>query len=279
MSHRLTLAVFLIAIGFAPAAESTKYEVEVKKDIAYHTGSDADKERNVLDVYVPKGKKDIPVFFFVHGGAWKQGNKRVFAEPAKRFAEAGIAVVCPNYRLSPKVQHPGHIEDVAKAFAWTIDNIAKHGGDPKKVIASGHSAGGHLVALLATNETYLKAEKKSLADIRGVFGISGVYIISPASRSLNDAFGTDVDVCKTASPIAHIGSAHPPMLLVYADNDIPMLGSGAEFFAKGLKNSKQEATAKEFKDRTHITIMSGMKSADDPVFLAAKEFVLKHAGK
>jgi acetyl esterase/lipase len=279
MPHRLSLAALLVFAGFAPAADSSKFEVEVKKDVAYRTDKEADKERHILDVYIPKGKKDYPVLFFVHGGSWKQGNKRVFTEPAKRFAEAGIGVVSTNYRLTPAVKHPGHIEDVAMAFAWTVDHIGEYGGDAKKIVVSGHSAGGHLAALLATNETYLKAEKKSFADIRGVFGVSGVYMISPRAKTLNDAFGTDEAVCKTASPISHVAGTHPPMSLVYGDNDLAMLDKGAELFAAALTKEKQTASAKEFKDRTHTTILTNMKSADDPVFLAAKEFVLKQTAK
>jgi acetyl esterase/lipase len=262
-------------VAFAPAAEPSKFEVEVQKDVAYHTGKDADKERHTLDVYTPKGKKDFPVLFFVHGGAWRQGNKRVFAEPAKRFAEAGVGVVSTNYRLTPAVKHPAHIEDVAKAFAWTVDNIGKHGGDAKKVVVSGHSAGGHLAALLATNEAYLKAEKKSLADVRGVFAISGVYVVSPAVQMFRPIFGDDESVYKGASPLANVGASHPPMLLVYADKDLSMLDKGAEVFAATLTKGKQTATTKEFAGRDHMSILSGMKGADDPVFLAAKEFVEK----
>ena len=279
MPTRLSLAALLVAVGFARAAEPSKLEVEVHKDIAYRTGSDADKERNVLDVYVPKGKKDFPVFFFVHGGAWKIGSKSTFVEPAKRFAEAGIGVVCPNYRFSPKVQHPAHVEDVAKAFAWTVDNIGKHGGDAKKVVVSGHSAGGHLAALLATNETYLKAEKKTLADIRGVFGVSGVYHIDHRVKLFQDIFGDKEEVVKTASPVEHVAGKRPPMLLVYADKDMAGLPGSAKEFQKALAKEKNDAEAKEFKDRDHITVMSKMKAADDPVFLAAKEFVLKHTEK
>lgn len=271
---RLALASLLLA-PLLPAAEPAKQEVEVHKDVAYRTDTDADKTRHKLDVYVPKGKKDFPVLFFVHGGAWQIGSKETFADPAKQFAEQGIGVVCPNYRLSPKVQHPGHIEDVAKAFAWTVDTVGKYGGDAGKIVVGGHSAGGHLAALLATNESYLKAEKKKATDIRGVVGVSGVYVIDHRVAMLHKAFTDDEKACKAASPLEHVAANRPPMLLAYADKDLPALPAGAEAFAKALAKSKNEATAKEFKDRDHISIMTAMKKAEDPLFVAAKEFVLK----
>lgn len=271
---RFALPSLLLLAAFAPAVEPDKIEVEVTSDVAYRSDKDAHK-RHKLDIYVPKGKKDFPLLFFVHGGAWVIGDKLTFRDPAKHFAEQGIGVVCPNYRLSPDVQHPKHVEDVAKAFAWTLDNVAKYGGDPKKVVIGGHSAGGHLTALLATNEEYLKAEKKGLTDIRGVVGVSGVYVIDSRVELFHKAFTDDEKACKTASPMEHVGANRPPMLLAYGDKDFAGLPAGAEAFGKALAKAKNEATAKEFKDRTHITIMSDMKKADDPLYLAAKEFILK----
>lgn len=271
---RLALVSLLLLTPLVPAAEP-KQEVEVTTDVAYRTDKDAHKTRHKLDLYVPKGKKDFPVLFFVHGGAWAIGDKMTFAGPAKQFAANGIGVVCPNYRLSPDVQHPKHVEDVAKAFAWTLDNIAKYGGDAKKVVIGGHSAGGHLAALLVTNEEYLKAEKKAITDVRGVVGVSGVYAIDYRVSLFHKAFTDDEKTCKAASPMEHVSADRPPMLLAYAEKDFLGLPGMAEGFAKALGKAKNEAAAKEYKGRDHLTIMSDMKKADDPLFKEAKEFVLK----
>jgi acetyl esterase/lipase len=275
---RSAVATIFLLAAVAPAAEpakADKHEVEVHKNVAYRTDKEADKTRHALDVYVPKGKKDFPVLFFVHGGAWIVGSKEYVKDAMKHFAEQGIGVVCPNYRLTPAVQHPGHIEDVAKAFAWTVDSIGKYGGDAKKVVVGGHSAGGHLAALLATNETYLKAEKRSLADIRGVVGVSGVYVIDTRLKPLHKVFTDDEATCKTACPVEHVAADRPPMLLAYAEEDYAGLPAGAEVFAKALTKAKCDATAKEYKGRSHTSIQSDMKKADDPLFKDAREFILK----
>lgn len=166
-------------------APADGYEVNRLKDIAYYTGSSADDQRHRLDVYLPKGKSDFPVVMLVHGGAWIVGDNRcygLYTSVGEFFASRGVGVVMPNYRLSPAVKHPEHIKDVARAFAWTRQHIAEHGGDPRQLFVAGHSAGGHLVALLATDERYLKAEKLTTDDIRGVIAISGVYRI-PAGKA------------------------------------------------------------------------------------------------
>jgi acetyl esterase/lipase len=200
------------------------------------------------------------------------------AEPARRFCEAGFCVVCPNYRLSPKVKHPEHVKDVAKAFAWVVENVTKYGGDAKKIVVGGHSAGGHLAALLATDETHLKAEKRSLADVRGIVGISGVYLITD-NAGFHDAFGKEAGGQKAASPVTHAGPNTPPTLLVYADKDYPLLDKSAELFADALKKAKRDVTLTEFRDRDHLTIVTKMKAADDPVLKAITEFVKKQTGE
>jgi acetyl esterase/lipase len=160
-------------------------EVNKLRDISYHDAKDADAVRHSLDLYVPKGKKDFPVVVFVHGGAWMIGDNRccgLYPTVADFLASQGIGVVMPNYRLSPQVKHPEHIKDIARAFAWTKKHIGEHGGDAKQLFLLGHSAGGHLVALLATDDQYLKAEGCKAVDIKGVIGVSGVYRI-PAGKA------------------------------------------------------------------------------------------------
>jgi acetyl esterase/lipase len=144
-----------------------------------------DSIRQVLDVFAPQDARDCPVVLFVHGGGWTVGDKNLFGlyrGVGKFFARHGVVAVLINYRLSPFVKHPEHVKDVARAFAWTRRHIRDHGGNPDQIILCAHSAGGHLVALLATDDQYLKAPELKLYDsdraaLRGVIAISGVYRI------------------------------------------------------------------------------------------------------
>jgi acetyl esterase/lipase len=156
-------------------------EIRDALDIRYFEGED----RQLLDVYSPVKAKDCPVVLFVHGGSWSFGDKNLFGlyrGVGQFFARHGMVAVMVNYRMSPKVKHPEHVKDVARAFAWVRKNAQKHGGDPDRIYLAGHSAGGHLVALLATDLQYLKdpalkLQDRDLAAIRGVIAISGVYRI------------------------------------------------------------------------------------------------------
>jgi len=295
-----------------PAKEAKLCEVEVVKNIDYNDAKEAeatsrnnvnayvtillqsqpfagavcssyfltvpDPDKQKLDLYLPKGQKDFPVLFFVHGGTWKWGDRKQYPKLGEAFASRGIGTVVISYRLSPKVRHPAHIQDVAKAFAWTCNNIGRHGGDADKIVCCGHSAGGHLVSLLATDESYLKAEKRSFADIRGVVSISGVYTILPAG-ALASAFGKDPEVCKKASPILNVGDKHPPFLLIYADADFLTLDWMAEKMCLALKDHKCEATSLKMADRAHISIIAKMIEAGDPTQKAVMDFVKTHTEK
>lgn len=107
----------------------------VSANIAY---SDNAHPLQKLDVYAPRGCNDAPVFVFVHGGGWNKRDKDEVGAQPKLFNEAGIIVVSINYRLVPEIQHPKNVQDVAESIAWIHKNIAKYGGDPKKIVLMGH---------------------------------------------------------------------------------------------------------------------------------------------
>src|SRR5262245_54947552 len=121
MNHRIALcaALLFVAVPSAPAGEKKpavktggNYDVASVLGLAYHEGDGADPVRHKLDLYLPKGVKDFPVLFFVHGGAWRSGTKELYGPLGRVFSRNGIGTVVINYRLSPAVQHPAHVQDV-----------------------------------------------------------------------------------------------------------------------------------------------------------------------
>jgi acetyl esterase/lipase len=190
-----------------PAAPPT-FEVEEVLNVAYYQGKGADAWRHRLDLFLPKGQRHYPVLVFLHGGAWMIGDKScigLYSAVGRFFARHGVGAVLPNYRLSPLVRHPEHIRDVARAFAWTKRHIADYGGDPDRLFIGGHSAGGHLAALLATDDTYLEAEGLTTADIKGAIAVSGVYRIPPGTVDVTLG-GTGPDAFRLAALLTLPGS-------------------------------------------------------------------------
>jgi acetyl esterase/lipase len=269
--------VALLWLGFAVDRSQAADKVEVKSDIAYYQGNGADKIKHKLDLYLPKGKTKFPVVVFVHGGAWIFGDKRFFGvheAVGEMFARHGIGAAVISYRLSPWVKHPEHVKDVARAFAWVRQNIKKHGGRPDQMFLCGHSAGGHLVSLLATDESYLKAEGLALKHIKGVMPISGVYAIP--DNFFNETFGTDPKVRKQAGPINQVRAGCPPFLIIYASKDYPWCDTLSKTFCKALKAKKVPAETLEIKKRNHISILTQIKHEGDPCAKALVDFVAKH---
>jgi acetyl esterase/lipase len=162
---------------------------------------------------------------------------------------------------------------VARAFAWTHANIGKFGGRADEIFVAGHSAGGHLVALLATDESYLKAQGLTLRAIRGAVPISGVYDV-PDGTLMRKVFGDDAAARKLASPTHHACAGAPPFLIIYSTTELPGCeGTQAEAFAKALRGQGCSAVTFEAKNRNHGTVLLNAMFDDDPVAQQVLGFV------
>jgi acetyl esterase/lipase/endonuclease/exonuclease/phosphatase family metal-dependent hydrolase len=252
------------------------FEVESHLNITYTEGEDSDKRKHQLDVYTPKGVKDFPVLFFIHGGAWTSGDRKLYGPLGKVFARNGVGAVVISYRLSPRVQHPGHIEDVAKAFAWTRQHISEYGGRPDRIFVSGQSAGGHLAALLCTDESYLKANGLSLKEIRAAMPISGIYEFR--NGELSFAIGKGKEAAASASPVNHVSGDEPPFLILYASSDIPRCAEMSGELKESLLKHGVAAECIEIPNRNHLTIIfQPMLGAGDITAQTMLKFMAQHS--
>ena len=246
--------------------------VELVSDIAYTSGAPADEAKHKLDLYLPKERTNFPVMMFVHGGSWRSGDRSLYRALGIHFARAGIAVAIPSYRLMPQNPHPAQIEDVAAAFAWTYRNIPRYGGDLKRVYVAGHSAGGHLVALLALDPVYLGKYAIPARAIRGVVALSGVYDVRNTPEFV---FAGDR---KQASPLTFAASLNtqpnaPPFLIAYCQWDYAGLPKQARDFAAALKKSFVEVRLIYVPGETHVSeIISAVKD-DSSVARALLSFI------
>jgi acetyl esterase/lipase len=274
-----------------PGAAPRRYEVQVSRGIVYYkVAKDPDRYRHQLDVYRPKGEGPFPVLLFLHGGGWVFGSKDDYfglygyGTVGRCLAERGLVVVLANYRLSPGVKHPEHIKDVARAFAWTWRHARAYGGDRGQIFVGGHSAGGHLAALLATDEQYVKAVGRRGRDVRGVIGVSGVYrldgfdlrmalagpggakVVRTEVRPFAVVFGDDPNVTRQAAPLTHVRPGLPPFLLLSAGFDYAPLRKGADEFAAALKAKGCEVRSRTVLWRTHETVLFDvLHGSADPV--------------
>ncbi|MCM2253748.1 MAG: alpha/beta hydrolase [Ramlibacter sp.] len=131
-----------------------------------------------LDIF-PAAQPHAPVLVFIHGGYWRSLDKREHSFIAPAFTRAGACVVVPNYALCPAVTIPQITMQLVRALAWTWRNIARHGGDPRRIIVAGHSAGGHLAAMMIACVWPAYGSDLPADLVKGALSISGLHDLEP----------------------------------------------------------------------------------------------------
>lgn len=267
MITALCLSLMLSGSGVA--------EPKTELDIAYVSSA---SEKQKLDLFLP-AKSGFATIVFVHGGAWMMGDRKQlpYQNFGKMLQSEGVAYAVISYRLSPTVQHPSHTEDGAAAFAWVKKNIASRGGDPSKVFLLGHSAGGHIVALLATDPKYLLKHDLKTSDIRGCMPMGAVLDLrAMGAMTRNDSiFKSDAKSLKDASPITHLKKEIPQTLVLVAQSDILALKVQAQRFLDKAKEIGAPVSYFEMPDRNHTTTIAKLQDPDDVAVKRILEFVAK----
>lgn len=247
-------ALFAWAPTFILNAAAWGSDVEVERDIAY--GNDT---RMKLDVYRPKGAKDLPVVVFFYGGSWQRGDKSIYRFVGATLARAGIVAVIPNYRLYPPVLYPDFLRDSARAVRWTKDNAARFGGDPVKLFLSGHSAGAYNAVSLATDRRWLAEVKlEPKADVAGVIGIAGPYDFLPLKdEQLKIIFGPE-DARPNTQPINYVDGDEPPLLLLRPANDTVVDPGNSTRLLKRVEEKGGKAKVVTYDRVSHLSIIGAI---------------------
>lgn len=131
-----------------------------------------------LDLF-PAERNGAPVLVYIHGGYWRALDKRDQSFVAPAFIEAGAMVVVPNYALCPAVTIEHIVLQLVQALAWTWRHAAEHGGDPQRIVVAGHSAGGHLAAMLLACEWPRVAPDLPADLVKSALSISGLFELEP----------------------------------------------------------------------------------------------------
>jgi acetyl esterase/lipase len=238
--------------AFRPFPLVTREQSVRFTDIAYAEGA-----RGKLDVYRPRVADGAPVVVFFYGGRWSSGRKGLYRIFGRALRARGYAVVIPDYRIYPEVRFPAFVEDGARALRWTRNNIAKFGGDPRRLFVMGHSAGAHIAAMLAFDAQWLAAVGLDAGrTIAGVIGVAGPYDFLPfKDADLIRIFGGP-DRAET-QPITFANGRKPPALLVTGDTDNVVHPGNSIRLAERLRESGNDATALRYRRFGHITVLAG----------------------
>lgn len=186
--------------------------------------------RQTLDFF-PTGRERGPLALFIHGGYWqyRTSTKHSVSFLAPPFLARGIAFCAVSYELCPEVTMDGMVAQLREAVRWVRNAPDRLGFEATRLTVLGHSAGGHLAAMLALTDWPAQGELRALVD--GACGVSGLYDLTPIARTyLNEPLCMDETIARRNSPstLARVGA--PPMVLAVGARESPEFHRQAESF-------------------------------------------------
>lgn len=253
---------FAEAVAAAPVAG-----VKVTKDLAY-----GKHPRQLLDVYQPEGKTQVPVLVYVHGGGYNSGARDVgggvYGNVLTYFARNGMLGINAEYRLAPDSPWPAGGEDVRGVVQWLREKAAVYGGDPNRIFLMGHSAGATHVATYVFDRRFQPARGHGVA---GAILVSGRYSLrhDPDDPSLAGGvaqyFGTDPAQLPSRSIVSHVASSRIPVMLAVSQFDQRnLVGTTGELFtALCNRDGGHCPRLVQLKYHNHLSEVRHFNTADD----------------
>jgi acetyl esterase/lipase len=234
-----------------------------------------------LDIWAPndQSKAPLPVVVFWYGGGWAKGDRTSYAFAGRALAKAGFLVVIPDYRKVPEVHFPAFLDDGAEAVAWVEDNIAEHGGDPKRIAFMGHSAGAYEAVMLALDSERLVAAGADPANVKAAVGLSGPYDFYPFDKPRSIAAFSQWPRPEETQPITFVRADAPPLLLVTSDGDETVRSKNANNLGAKLRDLGAPVEVKNYGPLDHEEVVmalsvpfrdKGPVLADSVAFLKAR---------
>lgn len=256
----------------------------VNKDIAYL--SESHNKQNLLDVYYPSNIRQAKdVLVFIHGGSWNSGKKDTYWWLGKNMASKNVVTVIINYSLGPEAQYEEMASDCAAALKWVSDSISTYGGRTDHIFVMGHSAGGHLAALI-NNDPRFFSESGISNPIKAVilndgFGLDMFEYLKVAEQneqteSFLDTFSEDEEVWKTASPMYYLQYVHNPFLIFVGERTYKAIKIQSNRLFGDLSNTNKPVELYVIKGKRHIGMISQMIFRHNEMYDRILDFMHKY---
>ncbi len=224
-------------------------------DVAY--GEDA---MEVMDIF-PASGAGRAVLTFIHGGYWRSRDKADFSFLADTLCPAGFTLALANYALCPDASIEQIVRQMLAAHAWVYRNVAAFGGDPRRLLVSGHSAGAHLAAMMAACE-WERYEPDLPTDlVKGALAVSGIYDLMPLRRtSMNADLRLDENAARVVSPVSYRPSRGVPVVAAVGELESGEFRRQNRLLTQHWPGCRCEAI--EIPGANHFTILQRLGRSD-----------------
>jgi arylformamidase len=258
--------------NWAKRAEEFHSRAKVVADVAYGTS-----KRQALDLLLPDKPHKAPVLAFIHGGYWRSPRlqKRNYSFCVEPLVAAGAIVAMVEHDLCPDVTMDQLTRQVQSACAWLWQNVADYGGDPHRLHVAGHSAGGHLTAMMATTDWVRFAPGLPPDMVKSIVPISGLFELEPLRlTSLNADLRLDFESTRRNSPILIAPTTQIPVSIVVGGGETEEYFRQSRAFADQWRQTTGPLSYFETAGHDHFTVIEAMTERHDPL----TAILLKHLG-
>jgi arylformamidase len=224
-----------------------------------------------LDLY-PAPYGDAPILIYLHGGYWRRFGSKEFGFVARGPASKGVTTAVVNYALCPHVTIDEIVRQARSALVWVYKNAVSFGGDPERLHVAGHSAGGHLTAMLLATDW--EGDYGLPGDvIKGACAISGLFDLAPFPYTfLQPKLQLTWDQVLRNSPILNLPDGAPPLLVTYGGDETPELRRQSDDFFAAWKAKGLPGDLLPLSGKNHYDVIDGFLEAESPLCSA----ILKH---
>ena len=260
--------------GFYKA--NTEETARVRQEYPHHLnltyGTDP---KQAFDLYLPKGDiSAAPVFLFLHGGGFREGDRAQYGATARPFLKNGVITVVASYRLTVDGFHyPAQPDDVKNTIKWIHEKIAAYGGNANAIYVGGHSAGAILSADVGVDRSWMTAMGMPKEILKGIIPVSGPYDMRKKGRpGEQSTYAPTAELQAQASPILHINDPVPVALVAVGSKEQYQESSIA--FTKGLNTAGAKAFYLLMQDEDHKDTAMSLANEESELFKRAIKIIL-----